>query len=53
MEVYAIIYDYYTEADIHPITNLLGIFSTRPKAVSVLESSGFTPDSTWQRRRWP
>lgn len=48
MEVYAIIYDYYTEADIHPITNLLGIFSTRPKAVSALESNGFTPDSTWQ-----
>lgn len=47
MEVYAIIYDHYTEEDI-PSTDLLGIFSTRSKAVSALESNGFTPDSVWQ-----
>lgn len=47
MEVYAIIYDHYNEADI-PSTHLLGVFSTHPKAVSALESNGFTPDSIWQ-----
>lgn len=47
MEVYAVIYDYYNEADI-PSTALLGVFSTRSKAVFALESNGFTPDSIWQ-----
>lgn len=47
MEVYAVIYDYYNETDI-PSTALLGVFSTRPKAVSALESNGFIPDNIWQ-----
>ena len=47
MEVYAVIYDYYNERDVHH-TDLIGIFSTRPKAVSALESNGFVPDSVWQ-----
>lgn len=47
MEVYAVIYDRYTEEGV-PSTSLLGIFSTRPKAVSALEDNGFTPDSVWQ-----
>lgn len=47
MEVYAVIYDHYDMTDVHH-TDLIGIFSTRPKAVSALESNGFTHDSVWQ-----
>ena len=47
MEVYAVICDHNDEEDI-PSTSLLGIFSTRPKAVSALEDNGFTPDRIWQ-----
>lgn len=47
MEVYAVIYDHYNEASVHQ-TDLIGIFSTRPKAVSALESNGFVPDNIWQ-----
>lgn len=47
MEVYAVIYDHYIDEDI-PSTDLLGIFSTRPKAVSALEENGFTPNRIWQ-----
>lgn len=47
MEVYAVIYDHYNERGIHH-TDLIGIFSTRPKAISALESNGFVPDNIWQ-----
>lgn len=47
MEVYAVIYDHYNEEGI-PFTDLLGIFSTRPKAFSALEENGFTPDNVWK-----
>lgn len=47
MEVYAVIYDHYNERGVHH-TDLIGIFSTRPKAVSALESNGFVPDNIWQ-----
>lgn len=48
MEVYAVIYDhYYNERGIQHI-DLIGIFSTRPKAVFALESNGFVPDNVWQ-----
>lgn len=47
MEVYAVIYDHYNKRDVHH-TDLIGIFSTRSKAVSALESNGFVPDNIWQ-----
>ena len=47
MEVYAVIYDHYNHRGIQH-TDLIGIFSTRPKAVSALESNGFVPDNIWQ-----
>lgn len=47
MEVYAVIYDHYNERGIHH-TDLIGIFSTRTKALSALKNHGFTPDSVWQ-----
>lgn len=47
MEVYAVIYDHYNKEGI-PSTDLLGIFSTRPKAFSALEENGFTPDNAWK-----
>ena len=47
MEVYAVICDHYTEEDV-PCTSLLGIFSTRPKAVFALESNGFVPNEILQ-----
>lgn len=47
MEVYAVIYDYYNESGTTS-TDLIGIFSTRTKALSALESHGFTPDGVWQ-----
>lgn len=47
MEVYAVIYDHYNERGIHH-TDLIGIFSTRTKAVFALESNGFVPDNIWQ-----
>lgn len=47
MEVYAVIYDHYNRTGVHH-TDLIGIFSTRPKAVSALEENGFTPENFWK-----
>lgn len=47
MEVYAVIYDHYNRTGVHH-TDLIGIFSTRPKAISALESNGFVTDNIWQ-----